>query len=251
MRLIYFAWKIQFRLFSRSSFFMSLALLTPVAFVSIALIMARSVGYENPSTILFGTGLLGTWSTTLFGAGESLYMQRYSGTLANIFCAPKNLLLSVFGFSMASATLGVYSILSVWVFGVTVFKVEVKGDLLGLGLALLISLFSLVSMGIVLAAFYILSRQAMTISNLLEYPIWIITGLLFPISTVAPILGIIGKILPLGWSVEAVKLSLARQSNWQALIVALLMSVGYLLIGVFLMKKVEYKVRVSGDLVLR
>lgn len=252
VRLVFAAWRLQFKLFSRSPFFVSLALFTPIAYVTIALLMAGNGNASEATHVLFGAGLLGTWSTTLFGAGESLYMQRFTGTLTMLLSSPRTLFAPVVGFSLASVTLGLYSIAAVWFWGVVVFHVKIgNADIFGLIVGLLVSLFSLVSLGIVLAAYYILSRQAMAISNLLEYPIWIVTGLLFPVSYLWEWMAWFGKILPLGWAVDVVSRAIANRPYGFELSVAILLSLLFALLGYLLLKRVDYKVRVSGELVLR
>lgn len=251
MSLIFAAWWLQFKLFSRSPFFVSLALLTPIAYATIALLMAGSENNTKSTYVLFGAGLLGTWSTTLFGAGESLYMQRFTGTLTMLLGSPRSLFAPVVGFSLASVTLGLYSIVAVWFWGVVVFHVKIgNAEAFGLIVGLLVSLLSLVSLGVVLATYYILSRQAMTISNLLDYPIWIVTGVLFPVSYLWSWMAWLGKILPLGWAVEVVNRAITNRPYGFELSVAILLSLLFALLGYLLLKKVEYKVRVSGELSL-
>lgn len=252
MRLVFAAWWLQFKLFSRSPFFVSLALLTPIAYVTIALLMTGNGNATETTRVMFGAGLLGTWSTTLFGAGESLYMQRFTGTLTMLLGSPRSLFGPVVGFSLASVTLGLYSIAAVWFWGVAVFHIEIgNANAFGLIVGLLVSLLSLVSLGIVLAAYYVLSRQAMAVSNLLEYPIWIVTGILFPASYLWSWMAWVGKILPLGWAVDVVNRAIVNRSYGLELSIATLLSALFIVFGYVLLKKVDYKVRVSGELVLR
>lgn len=252
MRLVFAAWWLQFKLFSRSPFFVSLALLTPIAYVTIALLMARNGNATETTRVVFGAGLLGTWSATLFGAGESLYMQRFTGTLTMLLSSPRSLFAPVLGFSLASVTLGLYSIVAVWFWSVAVFRVEISNaNTFGLIVGLLVSLLALVSLGVVLAAYYILSRQAMAISNLLEYPIWIATGVLFPVSYLWSWMAWSGKILPLGWAVDVINRAIANRPYGLELYIATLLSALFIVFGYILLKKVDYKVRVSGELTLR
>lgn len=252
MRIVGSAWWVQFKLLSRSPFFVGLSLTTPLAFSTISLLMAPRGDPEIVTAIVFGSGLLGAWSATLFGAGESLYMQRFTGTLGMIATSPAGLFRPVVGFALGSATLGVYSIVAVVVWATAVFDVAlVVANPVGVVLSLVASFVSLIAIGIVLATYYVLSRQAMAVSNLLEYPVWILCGVLVPASVLWPPLEVLGKILPLGWATEAVRAAVNGGDWLIPSLVAFAISGGYLAIGRGLLVIVETKVRVTGELELR
>ena len=61
----------------------------------------------------------------------------------------------------------------------------------------------------------------------------------------------LGKILPLGWAVDVVNRAITNRPYGLELSVAVLLSALFFLLGYLLLKKVDYKVRVTGDLVLR
>lgn len=252
MRLVFVAWRLQIKLFSRSPFFISLALLTPIVYVTISLLMASTKNSFDTIHLVFGAGLLGTWSVTLYGAGESLYMQRFTGTLQLLLGSPKSFFGPVLGFSLASATLGLYSIAAVWFWGVLIFNVQMgNANVLGLIVNLIISLFALTSIGVVLASLYVLTRQAMTISNVMEYPIWILSGMLFPVSYLWGWLAWLGKLLPLGWAVDGVNRAIANRPYLFESCIAVLLSFFFVAIGYVLLKKVDHRVRITGELTLR
>jgi len=250
LRLVFSAWKLQLRLLSRSSFFMSMALLTPVAYGAIALLMS---GQGHVSVrVAIGAGLLGAWSATLYGAAEALFMQRFTGTLEFIVGAPKPLALSVAGFSAASASLGLYSVIAALAVSVVFFSDRlVLVDVWGTVLSLVLSLIGLMAVGMTLAALYVVTRQAIELTNVLEYPVWILCGVLVPASTLWPPLAWLGKTLPLGWSMDGLDAASEGRSPVLPLVVAAVLTMAYFALSVLLLRLVENLSRVKGTLTLR
>jgi ABC-2 type transport system permease protein len=242
---------LQFRLLSRSPFFMSMALLTPIIYGTIAAIQAGQGTGSASVRLILGAGLLGAWSTTLYGAAEALFMQRFSGTLEVMIGAPRGLFVPVLGFSTATVLLGLYSVAAVWVWTVLVFGVRVDGPSAGVLVAsVAVSFIGLAAVGLLLAGLYVVTRQAMEITNVAEYPVWIVCGVLAPAATLWPPLAWIGKLLPLGWSVSAMDAK-PPSAAWASLAIALVLSGLYLLAGTVVLARVDLLARVKGTLRLR
>ncbi|MDP9235687.1 MAG: ABC transporter permease, partial [Actinomycetota bacterium] len=67
-----------FKSLSQSNFFILISLVEPVIFASIAFYMFRAGG--RAPTLLYaalGAGLMGIWSSTLFGSGGAIQWQRW------------------------------------------------------------------------------------------------------------------------------------------------------------------------------
>lgn len=250
MSLFSAALRLQFRLLSRSPFFLSMALLTPVVYATIAGIQVGAAG-AVPFRIVLGAGLLGVWSTTLFGAAEALFMQRFSGTLELLVGAPRSLLVPVLGFSCASVLLGLYSIGAVWLWSTVAFHVEpLTASTPVTVLSLVVSFVGLAAVGVALAGVYVLTRQAMAISNMMEYPVWIVCGVLTPATSLWPPLLWIGKLLPLGWTVAAID-EVNPVAALRDLAVAVAVAVGYFGLAEVVLARVDLLARVAGTLRLR
>jgi ABC-2 type transport system permease protein len=74
-----------------------------------------------------------------------------------------------------------------------------------LPLALLVSIVSLGCLGMLLGTSFVLYRHANALSNLLEYPIWIVTGLVVPLALLPSWLGPISWVLAPTWAMEAIR----------------------------------------------
>ena len=75
---------------SRSPFEIATALIVPVVQATLAVYLFRAGG--EPGRLLeaaVGAGLMGVWSSVLFGSGGAIQSQRWQGTLEMIMLAPR------------------------------------------------------------------------------------------------------------------------------------------------------------------
>ena len=71
-------------------FFVLISVIQPVIFATIAFFMFEAGAREG--TLLYvalGAGLMGIWSSTLFGSGGAIQWQRWQGTLELLVAAPR------------------------------------------------------------------------------------------------------------------------------------------------------------------
>jgi ABC-2 type transport system permease protein len=208
------------KMVSTSAFFLLTSVVQPVIFASIAFYMFRDGGRSG--TLLYaalGAGMMGIWSTTLFASGGMIQWQRWQGTLELGVAAPAPLALVYLPFSLANTFTGAYALVAtlVWgrvLFGVplhlvhpVLFVLAVPATLLALGL-----------FGLFLGSSFILYRQANALSNLLEYPVWIVSGLVFSVSVLPGWTRPISWILPPYWGVRALRAAALGGAVWGPLL---------------------------------
>src|SRR5260221_7045409 len=86
-------------------------------------------------------------------------------------------------FSLATAVTGAYALAATLVWGRLVFGVPLHfAHPFLFAVALVVTVIALGLMGLVLASTFILYRYANAMANLLEYPVWIASGLVFSTS---------------------------------------------------------------------
>ena len=157
---------------------MLVSVLQPVIFASIAFFMVESG--NRSGTLLYvalGAGLMGIWSSTLFGSGGAIQWQRWQGTLELMVGAPPPFVAILLPADVATATIGIYSVVATLVWGRIFFGVPLDfAHPFQLAVALPATILSLGMLGLLLASTFVLYRQANAFSNLLEYPVWLATG---------------------------------------------------------------------------
>ncbi len=166
------------KMLGTSSFFLLTSIVQPIIFATIAFYMFQSGGRSG--TLLYaalGAGMMGVWSTTLFGSGGMIQWQRWQGTLELGVGAPPSLTLVYLPLSLANAFTGMYALVATLVWGRIVFGVPLHlVHPLAVRARAARAVLALGLMGLVIASTFVLYRYANALSNLLEYPVWIAPG---------------------------------------------------------------------------
>ncbi|MFE9692852.1 ABC transporter permease [Micromonospora sp. NPDC005806] len=237
---------------TRSPFEIATALIVPVVQATLAVYLFRAGG--EPGRLLeaaVGAGLMGVWSSVLFGSGGAIQNQRWQGTLEMIMLAPRPPALMILPITLATAVTGTYAMLAtlLWgrlLYGVPLdfahpllFLVAVPGCVLGLGM-----------FGLLLAATFVLMRNANALTNTLEYPIWLVSGMLVPLTVLPGWTGPIAAVLPTTWGARAVHEAASGGPVWPSLGICLAISLGCLVAGALMMTYVERRARAAATLAL-
>lgn len=192
------------------------------------------------------------WGATVWACGFGLQMEAFTGTLAAVFASPAHRLAVVVGYGL----------------GNFVYSLPTVGVIVGIGLALVASFHiasvplvllalsgiyaSALSIGVACAGLFILSRQANSLANFLQSPIYILGGFYFPRSVLPGPLEYVGLALPITHALDALRATLLDGAGWADVAAplgwTLVGSVGFLLIGIWSMKRVDYALRTTGDL---
>ncbi|WP_262282007.1 ABC transporter permease [Micromonospora sp. MA102] len=240
------------RQLSRSPFEIATALIVPVVQATLAVYLFRAGG--EPGRLLeaaVGAGLMGVWSSVLFGSGGAIQNQRWQGTLEMLMLAPRPPALVIFPITLSTAVTGTYAMLAtlLWgrlLYGVPLtfahpllFLVAAPGCVLGLGM-----------FGLLLASTFVLMRNANALANTLEYPIWLVSGMLVPLTVLPGWTGPIAAALPTTWGARAVHEAASGGPVWPSLGICLAISLGCLACGALMMTYVERRARAAATLAL-
>lgn len=147
-----------------------------------AMYVLRHRGDFDPMFVVVGAGLSGLWSIALLDGGWAIQNERWQGTLELVAVSPSPLLLIVGGRLVGSM---IFSLLSMvvsymtgaWLFG---YSMHVHAPLAFVA-ALALGVASLWATGMLLAPIGILWRTAQRFLGILEYPVYALSGFLFPI----------------------------------------------------------------------
>jgi ABC-2 type transport system permease protein len=242
LRLFFYSWWFNLRNLTSSGFFVLISVLQPVIFATIAFYMWRSG--QRSGTLLYvalGAGLMGMWSSTLFGSGGVIQWQRWQGTLELLVGAPPRFIVSLIPLTLSTASIGLYSLCATLVWGRLLFGVPLHLEHpFTFALAVPVTVLGLGLLGLVMASTFVLYRHASAFSNLLEYPVWLITGLLIPISLLPGFVEPISWVLAPTWGVRAIRESaLGGGDPLAAVGMCALLAVVYLGIGTLTMANFE------------
>jgi ABC-2 type transport system permease protein len=251
-RMLFYGWLFQLKNLTVSGLFVFTSLIEPLIISTLAFYMFKAGG--RPGTLFYaalGAGVLGIWSSTLFGSGGAISWQRWQGTLELLVAAPPPLILIVVPLTIATSTIGIYSLTATLLWGKllfdipfhlahpVLFAVALPAAVIGLGL-----------LGLLIAASFVLYRAANALSNMLEFPIALITGLMIPLALLPGWLHPISWALAPTWGLRALLYSSSGGPVWSALGMCVLLAAVYLVIGLVLVGRVIDAARRDASLAL-
>jgi ABC-2 type transport system permease protein len=252
LRLIWMGWKFYVKNLTLSGFFILTSVLQPIIFASVAYFMFRIGAREG--TLLYvalGAGMMGIWSSTLFGSGGAIQWQRWQGTLEYMIAVPPPFLLVIVPLTLATSTIGLYSLTATLLWGRLFFDVPLHfAHPVAFLVALPVTIVGLGLLGLILASTFIMYRNANALSNLLEYPVWLVTGLLVSLSLLPSWVGPISWILAPTWGVNALREAAIAGNPWPETGMCLALAASYLVIGHFTLQQFERLARERATLSL-
>jgi ABC-type polysaccharide/polyol phosphate export permease len=252
VRLFFVSLRIHFKELSASSFQIVTAAIWPLIFATLAYFMFRA-GSGAP-TLLYaslGAAVLGIWSLTASSAGAAIQRQRWQGILELLVAAPAPFFLVLAPITVAISALGVYSIASTILWGRLLFGVPLHVEhLLLFAVSIPLAILSIGMLGLLLASTLVVYRSANAFSVALEYPVWLITGLLVPISLLPGWVAPIAWALAPTWGMRAMRNAALGGPVWPALAACLALSVAYAAIAYVLLGIFERRARERATLSL-
>jgi ABC-2 type transport system permease protein len=251
-RLVAAGLRFHFKSLTLSWFFILTSVFMPLVVATVSYYMFRAGG--KPGTLFYaslGAAVYGIWSSTLFGSGGAIQWQRWQGTLEVIVSAPAPFILVVLPLTIATSSIGVYSLGStlLWgrfAFGIPfhleqplAFVVAVPATILGLGL-----------LGLLFASTFVLYRHANALSNMLEWPVLLVTGMLVPLSLLPGWSHPIAWLLAPTWGVRAIREAALGGTPWPDVGMTLVLGAAYLVLGAVFLRYFEVAARKHATLSL-
>jgi ABC-2 type transport system permease protein len=177
--------------------------------------------------------------------------ERYEGTLEILMAAPSPFVFVLLPGALATSTTGLYSLTAtiLWgrlLFGIplelahpAMFAVAITATIIGLGL-----------LGLLIASTFVLYRNANALSNLLEYPVWLVAGLLAPISVLPGWVTPLSFMLSPTWGTKAIRSAAFGGNALPQVGMTLLLGVVYLVLGAYFIRNFEKLARERATLSL-
>lgn len=246
---------VQLRMRVLSLWSLGLFFTQPAIFSAIGMLLARAAGNTAPDLVytVIGGGIMGMWSGLVFTSTYDIRADRREGTLELIVGSPTPLR-RVVGFrSLMNIMAGSTSMLAAVAAAVLIFNYSFAGiNITGVIVSFLLLLFGLWCMGIFLANMLAWSRLSGTFVDLLEMPIALLCGFMYPISVLPGWMQQISVIFPIRWALEGLRTSMKGALVNQELVTTWLLALGISLIFLLLARwfdgKVHDHIRVTGEL---
>jgi ABC-2 type transport system permease protein len=153
-------------------------------------------------------GIMSTyWINVLWGMGAQLYWEKQSGQLQLYFMAPCSRMAILTGMAAGGVFMTTTrAVISIGVgFGLLGVRVAAF-DFLALLLVFAVTMAALYALGMTLASLFLLyGREAWHVCNALQEPVFLLSGLYFPIRALGTLGALAAGLVPLGLGVDAMR----------------------------------------------
>jgi len=231
------------------------SLIAPFMFTIVTLMIYQDVDGPVVLQAVLGGGVLGMWGNSLYSSGYSISYDRYNGTLEPLMISPTNLIDVIAGRSIWNTIVGLFNAVLVFIIAELMFRTGVAlARPIEFFLILILTLASLACIGLIFSAFFVLTRASSVLMSSLEFPIYVVSGAMFPVSMLPGWVEPISWLLAPSWGVDAMKITALEgyQSIGVGLagdvMIMLLLTLLYVSVALLLFKKIERNVRTYGSM---
>lgn len=228
-------------------------IVNPIANTILIYEMFKNSGQANFGTyVILGAGLMGLWSCICFSSAGDINRERWSGTLPMIFAAPAGFPLIIFGKILGNTLLSLLTLLLSFVTAKVLYRANLNlyhpsHTLFALACAVV----CFIVFSTLIAYLLTLSRKTTLYMNLIEIPIVLLCGFVFPVEFLPRWVRLVSYVLPPTWAVKLLRLSLEQTGMahfWSLFGVLAAVTAGYCAITRLLYRIIDRQVRRSAAL---
>ena len=238
--------------FSRNPFDLMGVIVWPIVYASIAYYLLDSK--DNPRLLLassLGAAVMLMWSLVVIGSSNALENQRWLGTLELLVAAPVPFATIIAPITIASGIVGAYALVATLAWGTFLFHIPlVIVHPLAFVVAVPACVFAIGMLGLVMAGTFVLYRAAFSLGIAVQYPVWIATGLLVPLSVLPAWVGRIGWFLGPYWGFRGIRQAAVGGAAWPAIGMSFAISAAYFVVGTVCLSLFVRVARATGSLKL-
>lgn len=212
---------------------------------------------EYTGYLILGAAMTTFWLNVLWGMGAQLYWERDSGNLELYVMSPAPMTAILTGMALGGMLTTVIRAAAITVAGVLLFDVPINPSswwLLALGFAT--TLAALYGLGMLFASLFLLwGREAWHLVNLLQEPIYLMSGTNFPVTVLPRAVALVASAIPLTLGMDAMRQVLFRTRGlfpvWTELGVLAVLAVVFFAVARRGLRSLERRAREQGKLSVR
>lgn len=253
LRVITSAFEVTLRTNIVDSFVLFTILLQPLVIAVLAMWMLSGRDTSNAIYAVVGSGMTGLWSTLLFMGGNSINWERWTGTLELLVGQPSHLSLIVFGKNLGVVLQSLGSMLASYLLAAVLFRAPLRVEHPGLfAVSLVLTVFAFVCFGLVIAPIFLMNPQVQHWQNAMEFPVYMLSGFLFPIALLPGWTTPLSYVLAPYWAARALHGSSSGAASQREILIAwgmmVALGVAYMFLSRWLMGIMLRKARADATL---
>lgn len=212
---------------------------------------------EYVGFVIMGAAMTTFWMNVLWSMGAHLYWERDSGNLSLYIASPAPMMSILAGMAMGGMLTTTVRALAIIAAGLFIFDVPLQPTSWWLLFAtFLLTLIALYGLGMMFASLFLLwGREAWHTVNLLQEPVYLLTGMNFPLNIFPTIVSSIALLIPLSAGMDAMRQVLFRTPGVLDVQVELGMLIVMGIVFLFFanrgLKMLERRAREEGTLTVR
>ena len=181
----------------------------PLLGVSAYVFVYRAIGAPEDYVgfVVVGGAMTAFWMNILWSMSSQLYWEKEQGNLALYIISPTSMMAILLGMAFGGLFATLLRAITIMVFGSLIFNVTYQVYSFWQLIAIFsLSMVALYGLGMMSASiFLLLSREAWHISNLATEPVYLISGMYFPIKNLGFWGSAVGSIIPLTLGLDAMR----------------------------------------------
>jgi ABC-2 type transport system permease protein len=209
--------------------------------------------------VIIGGAMTAYWLNVLWSMATQFYWEKETGNLELYMMAPMSKMSVLAGMALGGMILTSVRAVSTIVLGVIIFQVEMDISSPGLLAAVFVTtLIALYGLGMLFSSLYMLwGRGAWHMSNLMQEPIYLVSGFYFPVREIGFYFALGAAIIPITLGLDAMRQLLFGDQTQGLLSVTtelallLVSAVAFIVAAHFALKKMEHLGRKEGRLTMR
>jgi ABC-2 type transport system permease protein len=212
------AFRLQLRLNLVSPNYLSAVFFQPLLLSMTACIVFKTYGRTDylPYAVI-GAGIFGTLNANLYAAAGVINGERRFGTLEFLLTTQSPFILIALGKTMAIASFSLLALVISGATAVTVFELPMYIEHpLALAMSLILCMSSLIALSLELSTLFFVVKHYYRVNDFF-YLVFILSGLLFPATTLPGPLRLLSRLLPTTWTTESLRMAMAGVS-WDAFV---------------------------------
>ncbi|MEC1178639.1 ABC transporter permease [Metasolibacillus meyeri] len=227
----------------KNKFYIYLFIFQPAIMLFIITTMLKIRSSYNADKYIIAVGISVAIIYVVYSSGSSIVSEKWWGTIELLLGSNTSLFKIILSKTVSNAIIAtMFFFISIayakFLFGYTL---EIKSYLL-FALSFLVLIISFIAIGSIIGLLSLVFKDVFTFHNILHLPLVILSGIFFPVDSFMLIIKFLSFCLPSYWSVSALFNSIGNVDIYPfifKILLSLTLTILYLLITLFLTKKLE------------
>jgi ABC-2 type transport system permease protein len=222
----------------------------PLMFLSIVYFLKQVRGDINSDKFVLASALISMWSYVLYSSGSALISQKWNDTLKLLIAAPVSLFAVILTKALSNSVIALISMILSFIYARFIFQFNIGISHYGyFSLSILVLMFSLSVVGLILAIVFVAFQNVFDFQNLILTPMILLCGVFIPVEQFPVVLKQISYLIPMTWGIKSVQEALeVSPIMFSTMGVSIAVSIIYLFLAFYIVKKIEVVLRKTGSL---